>query len=76
MENLESNIQDLFKEVKIRAFAEGVNSVDAWAEMVDEVIEERRRNGELSDDNALEGMEDVLEAMWPAYEAELSAEVQ
>jgi len=66
----------LFAEVKVRALAEGINNVDAWAEMVDEVIEDHRRNGELNDDNALEGMEDVLEAMWPAHEAELNAEVQ
>ncbi len=44
--------------------------------MVDLVIEDHRKVGELSDQDPLEGMEDQLEAMWPEYEAELNKSVE
>jgi broad-specificity NMP kinase len=71
MDNLTLNLQELFEEIKERAFSEGAFSREEWADIVDEVIEEKREVQEIHDDVDLTEMREALKARFEEFEAEI-----
>lgn len=71
MDNLTLNLQELFEEIKERAFAEGAFSREEWADIVDEVIEEKREVQEIHDDVDLTEMREALKVRYEEFEGEI-----
>lgn len=58
----------IFNEIVTRLEEEGAFDREAYYDMVEEVIEEKREQGMLTDDDNTEEMEDVLKQRWPDAE--------
>jgi hypothetical protein len=71
MENLTLNLQELFEEIKERAFGEGAFSREEWNDIVDEAIEEKREVQEIHDDVDLTEIREALKARYEEFEAEI-----
>ena len=71
-DNLAFNLQSLFEEIVAEGIAQGVNTVEAYHQLVDDMIEEHRRVQELNDDQNLEGYQTQLNERWSEYQALLS----
>lgn len=67
VENLEFSVEDLFEEVVAAGVEQAVNEETAYLDLVDTVIEEHRRIGEMSDDQNLDGHADVLKSRFAEY---------
>ncbi len=63
----------IFNEIITRLEEEAAFDRDAYYDMVEEVLEEKRTNGQLSDDDDLEGMQEELKTRWPDAEASFSS---
>jgi len=68
----EYSLQDLLNELKERAKAENVRTIDSYKDLVDELIEEKKGYGFFSEDEDLEQMKDDLEQRWSEVEKNLS----
>lgn len=66
-ENLIFNLQDIFEEIVEEGMNQGVNTEEAYHQLVDDVIEEHRRVRELHDDQNLEGYITQLKTRWADY---------
>lgn len=66
-ENLTFSIEDLFEEVVAAGVEQGVNEETAYFDLVDTVIEEHRRIGEMHDDQNLDAHAEVLKARFAEY---------
>lgn len=64
MHNLNFSLNTVFNEVLARRQNEGALSKDAYMELVDEILEEHRTDGELSDDFEFKQAREALEARW------------
>lgn len=69
--NLSYTPENLFEEVAARCREHGVASAEAYNGLVEEVIEEHRRVGEINDDEGTEDLEEQLRGRWPEYQARL-----
>lgn len=76
VENLSTSDQEIFDDVVERGIADGVNTQEAFNELVDEVIEAHREVGELSDDQDLMGDESAIKMRWPEFQARLNEEIR
>lgn len=65
MENITFDLNRVFKEIIARLEAQGSFSQEAFYDMVEEVLEEKREVGELDDDANIEELEDKLRHRWP-----------
>lgn len=59
----------IFNEIVTRLEEEGAFDREAYYDMVEEVLEEKRELGGLTDDDNIEEMEEVLKKRWPDAEA-------
>lgn len=75
IENLALSNQELFEEAVERALAEGVQNQEAFSQIVESLIDEKRGVGELHDDNNLEGMLEILTARFPEFEAKQNEQI-
>ncbi len=64
----EYSLEDLLAELKARAKAENVRTVDSYKDLVDELVEEKKSYGFFSDEEDLEQIKDDLEQRWPEVE--------
>lgn len=64
MENLIFDLNQVFNEVLTRLEDQGSFSQEAYYDMVEEVLEEKREVGELDDDANIEELEDKLRHRW------------
>lgn len=69
MENLTFDLQHVFQEILTRMETQGIFSQEAYFDLVEEVLEERREMGELSDDDDIEEYEDQLRHRWEEAKA-------
>jgi hypothetical protein len=69
MDNLTFDLNGVFNEIITRMEEEGAFDRDAFVDLVEEVLEEKREAGALTDDDDIEEMEDVLKKRWPEAEA-------
>jgi len=58
----------IFNEIVTRLEEEGAFDREAYYDMVEEVVEEKREQGQLTDDDNIEEMEEVLKKRWPDAE--------
>ena len=64
MQYSEADFNELIREVKGRFFEMGARSKQNFHESVDQILEEKRRSGTLSDDFDIQGMKDKLRMEW------------
>lgn len=69
MENLIFDLNQVFNEIITRLEEQGSFDQEAYFDMVEEVLEEKREVGELDDDNNIEELEDKLRHRWPEAQA-------
>ena len=72
-ENLIFNLQDLFEEIVAEGIAQGVNTEEAYHQLIDDVIEDHRRVKEIHDDQSTESYETQLKARWPEFRDRLAS---
>jgi hypothetical protein len=70
MENIAINIEDLYAEIKDRAFNEGAFTQEEWDDIVDQIIEEKREWTEEDDIN-WEEIADAMRARFDDFSAEI-----
>lgn len=69
MENIEFNINAIFREILSRRQSDGALSYDEYVDLVDEVLEEKREHGEINDDFEFQQAHEDLLARWSTVEA-------
>lgn len=73
MENIEFNLQEVFREIVNRMETESAFDHDAYNNFIDEVLEEKIANGELDPDANVKSYAESLQLMWPQAEALVTA---
>lgn len=71
VEFLSYSVEGLSEEVVERARETGVNTKEAWDELVEEVIDEHINWGEVDVDDDVSAMKEALEERWKTFEEEL-----
>lgn len=66
------NEEGLLEEVITKARDEGVTSQEAWNDLVEQVLDDHARVGEVDNDDDLVAMREALQARWGDYEAEIN----
>lgn len=69
MDNVTFDLNGVFNEIVSRLTDEGTADREAYYDLVEEALEEKREVGVLTDDDDIEEMEDVLKKRWPEAEA-------
>ncbi len=72
MENIEFDLNEVFREVVNRMESEGAYDHDAYVNLIDEVLEEKIADGELDPDSNTKNYVETLQSMWPQAEALIS----
>lgn len=67
VEFLEEDKEGLFEEVVDQGREEGVADKEAYDELVETVIEDHRRLGEIHDDSSYDALVETIQARWPDY---------
>ena len=71
MENLTLNIEELYEQVKDRAFAEGAFAREEWDSIVDDVLDSKREFEETGDDVDWAEIREGLQAKYDDFEADI-----
>jgi hypothetical protein len=71
MENLTLNLEDLYEQIKERAFTEGAFSREEWDDIVGDVLDSKREFEEISDDVDWTEIKEALQARYDEFEAEI-----
>ncbi|MDD5251358.1 MAG: hypothetical protein PHT12_01845 [Patescibacteria group bacterium] len=71
MENLDLDLEELYTAIKDKAEAEGAFSREEWDNLVDELLEEKRGAGEMSDDDDIMEISEALKARFEEAEEEV-----
>lgn len=69
-----SEVQTLYYSAKTRALEQGIESYDEYVDLIDELIQDRMREGVLVDEDNLPQIQKDLEMMWPKLEREIRRE--
>jgi len=67
VEYLDVDREGLFQEIVETGRAEGVTNEEAYHELIDAVIEDHRRVGEIHDDSSYNAMAEALRGRWMEY---------
>jgi hypothetical protein len=68
MDNITFDLNGVFNEIITRMEEEGAFDRDAYYDLVEEVLEEKRELGVVTDDDDIEEMQEVLRKRWPEAE--------
>lgn len=71
MENLLFDLDDLFNELKVRAREEGAFDREAWDDLAEALLEEKREWQEMDDDEAIKGAIEALRSRYGEFEEEV-----
>ncbi len=71
MENLTLNLEELYEQVKDRAFTEGAFAREEWDDIVDDLLDSKREFEEISDDVDWEEIREALRAKYDDFEADI-----
>lgn len=71
MENLTLNLEDLYEQIKERAFTEGAFSREEWDSLIEDVLDSKREFEEISDDVDWTEVKEALKARYDEFEAEI-----
>lgn len=72
MENVDFELNEVFREIVNRMESEGAYDHDSYNNFIDEVLEEKTANGELDPDANVKNYVESLQLMWPQAEALIS----
>lgn len=73
MENIVFDMEEVFQEVRNRMQTQGAYTREEYIDLVDEVLEEKREEGLVDDDENFKQAHEALENRWSEVaEAELS----
>lgn len=64
----EYSFKNLYNEIKKKAKDKAIQSDYEYADLIDQLIEEKKSLGLLSEDEDLEQLKNDLELMWPEVE--------
>lgn len=64
MENLEFNLEEILSEIRSRMETQGAMTREAYLDLAEEVLEEKRADGLLDDDEDFKQAQEALEARW------------
>jgi hypothetical protein len=67
----EYSFKDLYNEIKKKAKDKTIQSDYEYLDLVDEIIDEKKKEGYFSEAEDFDQLRDDLEAMWPEVEQEL-----
>ena len=65
------DLESTFREIIARMETQGIFDREAYSDLVEEVLEEKREVGELDDDNNIEEYIEKLKMRWPEAEESL-----
>lgn len=68
MENLEFSLEEVFNEVRSRMQSEGALTEEAYMDLIEEVLEEKREEGLIDDDFNFKEAKEALAARWGEVE--------
>ncbi|HTK04375.1 MAG TPA: hypothetical protein VL500_02230 [Candidatus Eisenbacteria bacterium] len=71
MENLTLNLEELYEQIKERAFTEGAFTREEWDDVCDELLDSKREFEEISDDVDWTEIKEALKARYDEFEAEI-----
>lgn len=71
MENLTLNLEELYEQVKERAFTEGAFTREEWDDIVGDLLDSKREFEEVHDDVDWEEIKEALRARFDEFEAEI-----
>lgn len=71
MENLTLNLEELYVQIKERAFADGAFTREEWDDIVDEILDSKREFEEISDDVDWEEIREALRSRYEEFETEI-----
>ncbi|MBU0625826.1 hypothetical protein KKF05_05855 [Patescibacteria group bacterium] len=71
MDNLTLSIEDLYNEVCDRARSDGVLSREEWHDLVDEVLEEKRSQMKIEDDDDWQYIIESLQTRFELFSQEI-----
>ncbi len=71
MENLTLNLEELYEQIKERAFTEGAFSREEWDGLVEEILDSKREFEEIHDDVDWVEVKEALKARYDEFEAEI-----
>lgn len=71
METTTLNLEELYEQVKERAFTEGAFAREEWDAIVDELLDAKREFEETSDDVDWEEIREVLQTKYDDFEADI-----
>ena len=72
-ENLTFSLEAVFEEIVEDGLMTGVNSEEGYHDLVEDIIENHRRLGEINDDQNYEGFATTLKSRWPEFESRIAA---
>ena len=71
MEFINFDVDDLYKEIKERALAEGAFTEEEWTDIVDDAIAEKEEFGEVHDDEEISAVKEVLKKRFAEFKDEI-----
>lgn len=74
METLAINVEEIYREIKDRAFDESAFTREEWDGLVEQVLEDRREMQEIHDDVDWDEMKEALQARYSDFELEIPEE--
>lgn len=71
MENIVLDLEELYQEVKDRAFDEGAYSQEQWDDLVDEMLDQKQQFGETHDDVDWGEIREAIKARFVEFAEEI-----
>jgi len=71
MENLSFNLEELYEEIKERAFTEGAFSREEWDDLVGEILDSKREFEEMHEDLDWTEIREALQARYDDFATEI-----
>jgi Zn-finger domain-containing protein len=71
MDNVVIDLEEIYGEIKERAFEAGAYSREEFNDLVEEILEEKREVQEMHDDVDWEEMKEALRARYSDFEIEI-----
>ena len=64
MKNISFDLNDIFHAILTRRQSEGAMTQDQYLELIDEMLEEKRSQGLIDDDEDMKQAQEALESRW------------
>lgn len=71
MENLTLNLEELYEQIKERAFTEGAFTREEWDGLVEDILDSKREFEEIHDDVDWTEVKEALKSRYDEFETEI-----